>query len=127
EAEKNYRALVLANEGEHFGAGANILMIVMAAQQKAWDQIENMVRGLQRALQRMRYASVPVVAAPFNLTLGGCAEVAMAADACQAHAETYMGLVEVGVGLIPAGGGCLRMVERYTEAVADVEGADLLP
>jgi 3-hydroxyacyl-CoA dehydrogenase len=75
----------------------------------------------------LRYAKVPVVAAPFQYTLGGGAEVAMAADACQAHAETYMGLVEVGVGLIPAGGGCLRMVERYTAGLEAVDGVDLLP
>jgi 3-hydroxyacyl-CoA dehydrogenase len=67
------------------------------------------------------------VAAPFQYTFGGCAEIAMAADACQAHAETYMGLVEVGVGLLPGGGGCLRMVERWTEHMQDVDGADLLP
>lgn len=127
EAEENYRALVIGNQGEHFGAGANIMMIVMAAQQKAWDQIEGVVRGLQGALQRAKYAKVPVVAAPFNLTLGGCCEVAMAVDARQAHAETYIGLVEVGVGLVPAGGGCLRMVERWTADVTSVKGADVLP
>ena len=113
-AEQNFEALVIGNDGEHFGAGANLMLIAMAAQQKDWDQIESVVTNLQNAMQRLRYANVPVVAAPFQYTLGGGAEVAMAADACQAHAETYMGLVEVGVGLIPAGGGCLRMVERYT-------------
>jgi len=103
------------------------MLIMMAAQQKAWDQVEKIIRGLQAALQKLRYARVPVVAAPFQYTLGGAAEVAMAADACQAHAETYMGLVEVGVGLIPAGGGCLRMVERFTDDAAKVKGVDLLP
>ncbi len=127
EAEKNFEAVVIANDGEHFGAGANLMLIMMAAQQKAWDQVEQIIRGLQGSLQRLRYAQVPVVAAPFQYTLGGGAEVAMAADACQAHAETYMGLVEVGVGLIPAGGGCLRMVERFTADAAKVKGADLLP
>ncbi len=75
----------------------------MAAQQKAWDQIEKVVTGLQNALQRLAYARVPVVAAPFQYTLGGGSEIAMAADAIQAHAETYMGLVEVGVGLDSGG------------------------
>ncbi|MDF3069379.1 MAG: 3-hydroxyacyl-CoA dehydrogenase / enoyl-CoA hydratase [Polyangiaceae bacterium] len=126
-AEKDFEALVIANDGEHFGAGANLMLIMMAAQQKAWDQVEKIIRGLQASLQKVRYARVPVVAAPFNYTLGGAAEVAMAADACQAHAETYMGLVEVGVGLIPAGGGCLRMVERFTDDAAKVKGVDLLP
>jgi 3-hydroxyacyl-CoA dehydrogenase len=126
-AEKDFEAIVIGNDGEHFGAGANLMLIMMAAQQKAWDQVEKIIRGLQASLQRLRYARVPVVAAPFQYTLGGAAEVAMAADACQAHAETYMGLVEVGVGLIPAGGGCLRMVERFTDDAARVKGVDLLP
>ena len=126
-AEKDFDALVIGNDGEHFGAGANLMLIMMAAQQKAWDQVEKIISTLQAALQKLRYANVPVVAAPFQYTLGGAAEVAMAADACQAHAETYMGLVEVGVGLIPAGGGCLRMVERFTDDAAKMKGADLLP
>lgn len=126
-AEKDFEAVVIGNDGEHFGAGANLMLIMMAAQQKAWDQVEKIIRGLQASLQKLRYARVPVVAAPFQYTLGGAAEVAMAADACQAHAETYMGLVEVGVGLIPAGGGCLRLVERFTDDAAKVKGVDLLP
>ncbi len=124
EAEKNFEALLIANDGQHFGAGANLMMIFGASQQKRWDQVSAMIRGLQDALQALRHARVPVVAAPFQYTLGGAAELAMAADACQAHAETYMGLVELGVGLIPAGGGCLRMVERFTypdQGVADVD------
>lgn len=127
EAEKNFEALVIGNQGDHFGVGANVLVVFMAAQQKQWDQIDNAIKALQSNLQNLRYAKVPVVAAPFQYTFGGCAEIAMAADACQASAETYMGLVEVGVGLVPAGGGCLRMVERWTEPVQDVDGVDLLP
>jgi 3-hydroxyacyl-CoA dehydrogenase len=126
-AEKDFEAIVIGNDGEHFGAGANLMLIMMAAQQKAWDQVEKIIRGLQASLQQLKYSRVPVVAAPFQYTLGGAAEVAMAADACQAHAETYMGLVEVGVGLIPAGGGCLRMVERFTDEPAKIKGVDLLP
>lgn len=125
-AEKGFDALVIGNQGEHFCAGANLMLIAMAAQQKAFDQIDQVVVALQRGLQRVKYARVPVVAAPFQYTLGGGAEVAMAATARQAHAETYMGLVEVGVGLIPAGGGCLRMVERYTQGLVGT-GIDLLP
>ena len=133
EAEKNYDALVIANDGDHFGAGANLMLVVTAAKQGQWDQIDHMVSELQKNLQRVRYSSVPVVTAPFQFTFGGGAEIAMAGDATQAHAETYIGLVEVGAGLIPAGTGCLRMVERWTgearqgrdRAVAAVPGGRL--
>jgi 3-hydroxyacyl-CoA dehydrogenase len=124
-AEKDFEAIVIGNDGEHFCAGANLFLVLVAAQQKAWDQIEKVVSGLQNSLQRLKYSRVPVVAAPFQYTLGGGSEVAMAADAIQAHAETYMGLVEVGVGLIPAGGGCLRMVDRWSSGLP--AGADPLP
>ncbi len=124
--ETSFEAILIGNQGEHFCAGANLMLIAIAAQQKMWSQIEQIVTAMQGALQRLRYAKVPVVAAPFQYTLGGGAEVAMAADARQAQAETYMGLVEVGVGLIPAGGGCVRMVERYTDGLAAL-GVDLLP
>ena len=127
EAETNFDALVIGNQGDHFGVGANVLMVFMAAQQKQWDQIDQAIADLQNNLQGLRYAKVPVVAAPFQYAFGGCAEIAMAADVCQASAETYMGLVEVGVGLIPAGGGCLRMVERWTGPAQDVKEVDLLP
>ena len=125
-AEKDYRGLVIANDGEHFGAGANIFMVLMSANMGAFDQVDTMVAELQAALQRFRFCSVPVVAAPHSLTLGGGAEIAMAADACHAYAETYMGLVEVGVGLVPAGGGCLRTVERYTDGLRGIPGIDPL-
>jgi 3-hydroxyacyl-CoA dehydrogenase len=127
EAQKNFEALVIGNDGQHFGAGANLFMILASAQQNQWKTIEDIIKRLQDAVQALRYAKVPVVSAPFGYTLGGGAEVAMAADASQAHAETYIGLVEVGVGLVPAGGGCLRMVERYTDDVRNVPGVDLLP
>lgn len=126
-AEKDFEALVIGNQGAHFGAGANLMLIYMGAQQQQWDMIDGATKALQDALQGLRYANVPVVAAPFQYTFGGCAEIAMAADACQAQAETYMGLVEVGVGLVPGGGGCLRMVERWTEGAQDVNGALILP
>jgi 3-hydroxyacyl-CoA dehydrogenase len=126
-AEKDFEALVIGNDGEHFGAGANLMLVLMSAQQQQWAEIETMVTEFQRTMQMLRYAKIPVVAAPFNYTFGGAAEISMACDAIQAHAETYMGLVEVGAGLVPAGGGCLRLVERFTELVQDIEGADLLP
>lgn len=127
EAEKNFEALVIANDGGNFGAGANLMLIMMGAQGGDWGMVENAIKTLQDALQGLRYAHVPVVAAPYGLTLGGCCEIAMAADACQAHAETYMGLVEVGAGLVPGGGGCLRMVERWTGPIDGTNDAVVLP
>jgi len=127
EAEKNFEALVIGNDGDHFGAGANLMLIYMAAQQNEWSQVEGAISALQNALQGLKYASVPVVAAPFQYTFGGCAEIVMACDAAEAHAETYIGLVEVGAGLVPGGGGCLRMVDRWTSSVADLPDVDLLP
>ncbi|MEO1233498.1 MAG: enoyl-CoA hydratase/isomerase family protein, partial [Myxococcota bacterium] len=126
-AEKDFEALVIANDGGDFGAGANLMLVMMGAQAGQWDMIEQAIDNLQKSLQGLRYAKVPVVAAPYGLTLGGCAEIAMAADACQAHAETYMGLVEVGAGVIPAGGGCLRMVERWTGPLEGTDNAVMLP
>jgi 3-hydroxyacyl-CoA dehydrogenase len=126
-AERDFEALVIGNDGEHFGAGANLMLVFGAAQQGEFGQIDQAISQLQSALQKLKYARVPVVAAPFQYTFGGCAEIAMAADAIEAHAETYIGLVEVGAGLVPAGCGCLRMVERWTSAVQDVAEVDLLP
>jgi 3-hydroxyacyl-CoA dehydrogenase len=127
EAEKSYAALVVGNDGQHFGVGANVMMVLMAAKQKQWEAIDKIVAGLQAALQKVRYAKVPVVSAPFGFTFGGSAEIAMSCHASEAFAETYMGLVEAGVGVIPAGTGCLRMVQRWTGDVTKIEGVDLLP
>jgi 3-hydroxyacyl-CoA dehydrogenase len=123
-AEKDFRALLIANEGEHFSVGANLFGVVVAAQQKQWDELGKMVEALQQAGQRLKYAKVPVVAAPFGMTVGGGLEVCLACDAVQAAAETYAGLVEVGVGLIPAGGGCTNLVWRALEGIP--EGADVI-
>ncbi|HTJ85521.1 MAG TPA: 3-hydroxyacyl-CoA dehydrogenase/enoyl-CoA hydratase family protein, partial [Polyangiaceae bacterium] len=119
EAEKNFRALVIANQGEHFCVGANLFLVVMAAQAKEWEQIREMVKGYQMATQRLKYATVPVVAAPFGMTLGGGLELCYACDASQAAAETYSGLVEVGVGLIPGGAGNLNMLWRMLDNVPE--------
>jgi 3-hydroxyacyl-CoA dehydrogenase len=118
-AEKDFRAMVIANEGEHFSVGANLFAIVMAASQKQWDQLSGVVRTLQHRLQRMKYAKVPVVAAPYGMTLGGGLEVCLGSDAVQASAETYAGLVEVGVGLIPGGGGTMNLVWRSLESIPE--------
>lgn len=125
--EQSFRAIVVGNDAEHFSAGANLAMIVGAALGKRWDEIDGIIAGLQQALQKLKYSRVPVVSAPSGYTLGGGAELAMASAATQAHAETYMGLVEVGVGLLPAGCGCLRLVERFTAPVVDLPTVDLLP
>lgn len=109
-----WEALVVGNQGGMaFSAGANLMMIGWAAMGGDWDKIEFMVRGLQQTLQRAKYSKRPVVTAPWGLTLGGGAEVAMQSSATQAAGELYMGLVEVGVGLIPGGGGCKEVLSRY--------------
>lgn len=108
-------ALVVGNEGKKaFCAGANLLMILMGAAQEAWDQIDGQINRLQQLLHRAKYSSKPVVVAPHALTLGGGAEVAMQCAATIGTGELYMGLVEVGVGLIPGAGGCKELVVRYT-------------
>jgi 3-hydroxyacyl-CoA dehydrogenase len=119
KAETDFRALVVANQGEHFCVGANLMLVVMSAQQKEWEQIRAMVKGLQLSLQRMKYAAVPVVAAPYGMTLGGGLEVCLGAGDVQAAAETYAGLVEVGVGLIPGGGGTMNLLWRALEGTPD--------
>ncbi|HEY1553456.1 MAG TPA: 3-hydroxyacyl-CoA dehydrogenase NAD-binding domain-containing protein [Kofleriaceae bacterium] len=118
-AEADFRALVLWNQGEFFCVGANLLLVVMAAAQKQWDQIHKIVGSMQGAVQRMMYARVPVVAAPYNMTLGGGLELCFGAAAVQAAAETYAGLVEVGVGIIPGGGGTVNMLWRALEGVPE--------
>jgi 3-hydroxyacyl-CoA dehydrogenase len=122
-AERDFRGMVLTNDGEFFCVGANLFAVVVAASQKQWDQLTTMVKGYQDATQRMKYATVPVVAAPYNMTLGGGLELCFGSAAVQAAAETYAGLVEVGVGLIPGGAGTLNMLWRSLEGVP--EGVDI--
>jgi len=107
------RALVLHNEGSHFSVGANLGLALFAANAAAWDRIEAMVRQGQQAFARLREAPFPVVGAPSGMALGGGCEVLLHCDAVVAHAETYMGLVETGVGLLPAWGGCAEMLARW--------------
>ena len=102
----------IANEGENFSVGANLMLVLLAAQEGEWDELNAAVHRFQQANMAMKYAPKPVVAAPFGMTLGGGCEIALHAARVQASAETYMGLVEVGVGLIPAGGGCKEMLHR---------------
>ena len=113
-------ALVVGNhDPQAFSAGANIFMMLMAANQGNWKAIGDMGNELQQSLMRLRYASVPTVTAPFGLTLGGGAEIAMHGAASRASAELYMGLVEAGVGLLPAGGGCKELLARHLEFYPD--------
>jgi 3-hydroxyacyl-CoA dehydrogenase len=122
-AEADFRGMVIWNQGEFFCVGANLFAVVVAAAQKQWDGLRQMIHGYQYATQRMKYASVPVVAAPYNMTLGGGLELCFGATAVQAAAETYAGLVEVGVGLIPGGGGTMNMLWRSMENIP--EGTDI--
>jgi 3-hydroxyacyl-CoA dehydrogenase len=122
-AERDFRAMVIWNQGEFFCVGANLFAVVVAAGQKQWEPLREMIRGYQYATQRMKYAQIPVVAAPYNMTLGGGLELCLGADAVQAAAETYSGLVEVGVGLIPGGAGTLNLLWRALEGVP--EGVDI--
>ncbi|MGF6925913.1 3-hydroxyacyl-CoA dehydrogenase [Chitinophaga sp. W2I13] len=111
-AEKDFRGLVVGNEGTNFSAGANVGMIFMLAAEQEFDELDMAVRLFQRSTMRLRYSSVPVVVAPHALTLGGGCEMCLHADKVQAAAETYIGLVELGVGLIPGGGGTKEMALR---------------
>jgi 3-hydroxyacyl-CoA dehydrogenase len=125
-AASGYAGLVIGTEGPHFSAGANLMLLLLAAQEGEWDDIDLMVRSFQRATMTLRQSPVPVVAATAGLALGGGCEIALHTDRVQAAAESYIGLVEVGVGLIPAGGGTKEMLARAMEAMPDPNG-ELLP
>ena len=114
-AEKDYRGLVIGNEGQNFSAGANLAMLFMYAVDQEFDEIDLMVRTFQNTMTKARFSSVPVVAATSGLVLGGGCELSLHCDAIQAHAESYVGLVEVGVGLIPGGGGTKEMTLRAAD------------
>jgi 3-hydroxyacyl-CoA dehydrogenase len=114
-AEKEYRGLVIGNDGANFSAGANLAMVFMYAIEQEYDEIDFMIRQFQNTMMRVRYSSVPVVVAPHGLTLGGGCEMSMHADRIQAATETYIGLVEVGVGLIPGGGGTKEYALRCSD------------
>ena len=126
EAARNFAALVVGNDGPHFSAGANLMLVLLEAQEGNWDEIDLMIRAFQEATQALRYADVPVVVAPAGLTIGGGCEIALHGDRLQAAAESYIGLVEVGVGLIPAGGGVKEMLARSV-GERPRSNADVLP
>jgi len=121
ETDKNFDALIIANEAENFSAGANLMLVLLLAQEGEWDEINAVIQRFQQANMAMKYASKPVVAAPFGMALAGGCEIVLHAARVQASAETYIGMVETGVGLIPAGGGCKEMLIRLGEARAAFE------
>jgi 3-hydroxyacyl-CoA dehydrogenase len=126
EAAKHHRALVIGNDAPAFSAGANLMLVLLEAQEGNFDELDLMVRQFQQTMLQLRYSEVPVVVAPAGLTLGGGTEIALHGDRVQAAAETYMGLVEVGVGLIPAGGGTKEMIVRAMAALPTPQ-SDPLP
>lgn len=114
-AEASYKGLVVSNTGDNFSAGANVGMIFMMAVEQEFDELDFAVKRFQDTMMRMRYSSIPVVAAPHNLALGGGCELCLHVDKVVAHAELYMGLVEFGVGVIPGGGGTKEFAARTSD------------
>lgn len=117
EVEKNFEGLVVGSERVNFSVGANLMMVLMEAQDDNWDEIDLVIRQFQQANMRLKYLGRPVVMAPYGLTLGGGAEIAMSGTRVVAAAETYMGLVETGVGLIPGGGGTKELLLRALDSL----------
>ena len=126
-AETEFEGLVIGNEADNFSAGANLFMVVVAAQQGMWDTLEGAVKKLQDLNMRMRYFPKPVVIAPAGLALGGGCEVSMHASRVVAAAETYIGLVELGAGVIPAGAGTKEIMRRVINPAMKTENAEVLP
>lgn len=120
-AEEKYKGLVIANEGTNFSAGANVGMIFMLALEQDYDEIDMAIRQFQQSIMRVRYSSIPVVVAPHGLALGGACEMSMHADKVIPAAETYTGLVEVGIGVIPGGAGTKEFVLRAADEMHDGE------
>jgi 3-hydroxyacyl-CoA dehydrogenase len=118
-AETAYKGLVISNDGEHFSAGANVGMIFMMAVEQEYDELDYAIQAFQNTMMRVRYSSIPVVVATHSLALGGGCEMSMHADKVIAHAETYMGLVEFGVGVIPGGGGSKEFALRASDEFKD--------
>ncbi|KAA9041413.1 3-hydroxyacyl-CoA dehydrogenase/enoyl-CoA hydratase family protein [Ginsengibacter hankyongi] len=120
-AEEKYKGLVIANEGPQFSAGANVGMIFMLATEQEYDELDLAIRMFQNTMMRVRYSSIPVVVAPHGLTLGGACEMCLHSDKVQAAAESYIGLVELGVGLIPGGGGTKEFTLRSADEMHENE------
>jgi 3-hydroxyacyl-CoA dehydrogenase len=127
EGAQHFDALVIGNQGENFTVGANLMLVLLAVQEEEWDELELTIRRFQDANMALKYASLPVVVAPFGLTLGGGCEIVLHGARVRCSAETYMGLVEVGVGLLPAGGGTKELALRMLDRCRAVDGADPFP
>jgi 3-hydroxyacyl-CoA dehydrogenase len=127
EGRAHFDALVIGNQGEHFTAGANLMLALLAAQEGEWDELGQSIRQFQDANMGLKYAGIPVVAAPFGLALGGGCEISLHSARVRLSAETQMGLVETGVGVVPGGGGTKELALRAHDRCAGVEGADPLP
>ncbi|OLS34583.1 3-hydroxyacyl-CoA dehydrogenase/enoyl-CoA hydratase family protein [Bacillus sp. MRMR6] len=125
EVEKNYKGLVIGNQGKNFCVGANLAMMLLEAQDDNIIELDMVIRHFQNAMMKIKYSAKPVVAAPFGMTLGGGAEVCLPAAHIQASAETYMGLVEVGVGLLPGGGGNKELYIKHLEGLPNGVPVDL--
>jgi len=124
---EDFDGLVIANHADNFSVGANLAMVLFAAQEEEWDDLDWAVSALQNALMKLKYLDKPVVAAPAGMALGGGCEICLAADRVRFAAETYMGLVEVLVGVIPAGGGCKELLIRNTEHLFEVQKGGVYP
>ena len=122
--QRNYRGLVIANEGKNFCVGANLMLLLMEAQEEEWDEVDGIIRLFQNTAMSLKYFEKPVVTAPHQMTLGGGVELILPGDQIVASAESYIGLVEVGVGLIPAGSGSKELAVQASEQ-AQLEGVDL--
>jgi len=120
----NFDAFVITNDAQNFSVGANLMLLLMAVQEGEWDEVDLVIRQFQAMTQAIKFSPKPVVSAPFGLTLGGGTEISLHAAARQPHAELYTGLVEVGVGLLPGGGGCKEMLLRAVDAASSVRGTD---
>jgi 3-hydroxyacyl-CoA dehydrogenase len=116
ETARNFEAMIIANDGENFSVGANLMLVLLAAQEGEWDELGAMISAFQQANMALKYAVKPVVVAPFGMTLGGGCEIALHGARMQTSAELYMGMVETGVGVIPGGGGCKEMILRLSDA-----------
>ncbi len=127
EVDKNFVGMVVGNQGEAFCAGANVMTVGLAANDAKWDDIDRIGKQLQNFTMAMRYSPKPIVTAPFNYVLGGGCEVAMAGSRIVAHAESYVGQVEVGMGLVPAAGGCKELLRRIVSPAMQTPNADPLP
>ena len=127
EAENNFKGMIIGNQENNFCVGANVGMVMMGAQGGEWDMLDGFVKKFQDAMMAVKYSKIPVVAAPFQMTLGGGMEIILHCDRIHAAAETYMGQVEMGVGLLPGGGGNKELLIRFTEGLKEGIKVDMLP